>query len=78
MGVAAEIRSELSVCHDCINCKLVVWRSDDDTDKVADRSDISTYRSDNDKYHYALHCGWLKQKMHAPTAIEKCEGKKTQ
>lgn len=76
MGVTADIREELTVCADCINCKLVVWSSDDDTDKVADRSDIATYRVDNEKYHYAVHCGWLKQKMPSAQKIIKCEGKK--
>lgn len=77
MGVAADIRENLSVCSDCINCKLIVWANDDDTDRIADRSDISTYRDGTEKHHYALHCGWLKQKMHAPEQIIKCEGKKT-
>jgi hypothetical protein len=77
MGVTANIRKELSVCNDCINCKLVVWSSDDDTDVIADRTDIATYRTDDEKYHYAVHCNWLKQKMPAAQNIVKCEGKKT-
>lgn len=76
MGVAADIRKKLTVCADCVNCKLVVWPSDDETDIIADRTDISTYRADNnDKYHYAVHCSWLKQKMPAAQKLIKCEGK---
>lgn len=78
MGVTADIRKELTVCHDCVNCKLVVWLSDDDSDKIADRSDISTYRINDEKYHYAVHCGWLKKKMPVAEKILKCEGKKSQ
>ena len=78
MSVAKEIREQLSVCADCINCKLIVWKSSDDADKVADRTDFETYRTDDGKYHFAVHCGWLKQKMQAPTQIIKCEGKKPQ
>lgn len=78
MGIAADIRKNLPVCHDCINCKLVVWSSDDDTDKIADRADIATYRTDNEKYHYAMHCNWLKQKMPSAQKLIKCEGKKSQ
>lgn len=79
MGITADIRSSLDVCSDCINCKLVVWSSDDDTDKVADeRSDVGTYRGSSGKYHYAVHCGWLKQKMPVAAQLVKCEGKKQQ
>lgn len=78
MGIAKQIRESLTVCADCINCKLVVWEATDDTDKVADRTDISTFRADGEKHHYALHCSWLKQKMQSPEAIVKCEGKKTE
>lgn len=78
MSVAAEIRQELETCASCINCKLIVWQSTDDTDKVADRTDFDTYRSSDDKYHYAVHCSWLKQKIPAPRSIIKCEGKKEQ
>ena len=79
MGVTSDIRKELTVCADCVNCKLVVWSSDEETDKVADRSDIATYRADNDnKYYYAVHCSWLKQKIFSAQKIVKCEGKKQQ
>lgn len=76
MGVTADIRKELTECSECLNCKLVVWSSDDDTDKVADRSDIATYRTGDEKYYYAVHCSWLKQKMPSAQKIVKCEGKK--
>ncbi len=80
MGITANIRKELTICNDCINCKLVVWSSDDDTDQVAERSDIATYRDDenDEKYHYAVHCSWLKQKMPSAQKLIKCEGKKSQ
>lgn len=80
MSVTADIRKGLAICNNCINCKLVVWSSDDDSDQVAERNDIATYlNTENDeKYHYAVHCGWLKQKMPVAQKLIKCEGKKQQ
>ena len=78
MGITADIRKELTVCHDCVNCKLAVWSSEDDSDKVAERNDIATYldTENDEKYHYAVHCSWLKQKMLVAQKLIKCEGKK--
>lgn len=76
MGVASDIRSSLDICSNCVNCKLIVWSSNEETDKIADRSDIGTYRESDQKYHYAVHCSWLKQKIPSAEKIIKCEGKK--
>lgn len=74
MGVAADIRQNL-FCADCVNCKLIIWQSDDNEaldDLKRKRAFMSKHRND---IFYIVRCSWTKDTVFQPADMINCEGK---
>lgn len=74
MGVAADIRQNL-FCADCVNCKLIIWQSDDNEaldDLKRKRGFMSKHRND---IFYIVRCSWTKDTVFQPADLVNCEGK---
>lgn len=75
MNVGAEIRAELPICGDCVNCKLIVWSKGNKTAEISGNSNIKL--SDNERYNFQVRCNWLKTTIREPLLLVKCEGKRS-
>lgn len=75
MGITANIRAGL-FCADCVNCKLIVWQSEDNDalDNLIKRKGfMNKYGED---IFYLVRCGWTKDTVFQPADMINCEGKK--
>lgn len=74
MNVGSEIRAQLPICGDCVNCKLVVWSKDAKTAEISGSSNVKL--SDEQRYNFTVRCNWLKSTVREPMQLVKCEGKR--
>lgn len=75
MAIAAEIRSKLPVCGQCINCKLIIWDAKAEL-KIA--PNIIRFKELNQNVFYMVRCSWLKTPIFEPQFLTKCEGRQEQ
>ena len=75
MGIASEIRSSLSLCGRCINCKLLIWN---DKAELKPTQNLIKFRSSDASFYYTVRCSWLKSPVSEPQFLEICEGKQQQ
>lgn len=74
MGITADIRENL-FCADCVNCKLIVWQSDDN-DALDDIKKKRGFMSKHGKdVFYLVRCNWTKDTVFQPADMINCEGK---
>ena len=75
MGIASEIRSSLSLCGRCINCKLLIWN---DKAELKPTQNLIKFRSSEASFYYTVRCSWLKSPVSEPQFLDTCEGKQQQ
>ena len=76
MNIGQEIREQLPICGDCVNCKLVVWSKDAKSAEISGSSNVKL--SDEQRYNFTVRCNWLKSITREPLNLVRCEGKRGQ
>lgn len=76
MGIAAEIRKQLPLCGNCINCKLLVW--DERSELKVSQTLIKVKELVSTPSYYTVRCSWLKTSVIEPQLLVVCEGKQEQ
>lgn len=74
MNVGSEIRAQLPICGDCVNCKLVVWSKDAKAAEISGSSNVKL--SDGERYNFTVRCNWLKSTVREAMYLVRCEGKR--
>ena len=72
MGIASEIRSSLSLCGRCVNCKLLIWN---DKAELKPTQNLIKFRSSDASFYYTVRCSWLKSPVSEPQFLDVCEGR---
>ena len=74
MNVGSEIRAELPICGNCVNCKLIVWSNEAAKSEINGNNTVKL--SDSERYNFQVRCNWLKATIREPLHLLKCEGKR--
>lgn len=74
MNVGTEIRAQLPICGDCVNCKLVVWSKEAKSAEISGSNNIKL--SDESRCYFTVRCNWLKTTVREALHLVKCEGKR--